>query len=241
VRTVCKHSFSLSFRKAGPRGPQARRDGRRSAPVRCEISDAGICGAARRQCPLRWASELVVPHGQGAAGFRADHTCQGNGPFVGQAGHINPTGARLTRDPPWDVKSCACASMPAAAEVAVTAPAEEAAAEAAERKVPPPPPPDKGKEEAKHPDDCDVAGKMAKDAAAAGTSCHGSCVRCLKPAAPAADPCRRGAEKGSLLTALVLATSGQETHDAWATYTSVHRVPPVCCSILPACGRSLPK
>jgi hypothetical protein len=66
--------------------------------------------------------------------------------------------------------------MPAAAEVAATAPAEEAAAEAAERKVPPPPPPDKGKEEAKHPDANDAAGKMAKDAAAAGTSCHGSCV-----------------------------------------------------------------
>ena len=133
---------------------------------------------ARFQCHLRGASEPVVTDGQGAAEYRADHTCQrgNNGPFVGQAGHINPTtGARITRDLLWDTKSCACASMPAAAEAAATAPAEESAAEAAERKVPPPPP-DKGKEEAKHPEASDAAGKMAKDAAAAGTSCHGSCV-----------------------------------------------------------------
>jgi hypothetical protein len=173
VRTGCKH-IGIRVQKGRPTGPHPRR-----AQVCARQRDLGlgVCGAARRQGLLRGASVPVVTARVGRGRFRTDHTCRGLTAVVERAGHTNPTtGARLTRDPPWDVKSSAGASMPAAAEVAATAPAEEAAAEAAERKVPPPPPPDKGKEEAKHPDANDAAGKMAKDAAAAGTSCHGSCV-----------------------------------------------------------------
>ena len=39
----------------------------------------------------------------------------------------------------------------------------------------------------------------------------------LEARSPGGGSQQAGAEKGSLLDALVLATSGQETHDAWAT------------------------